>query len=328
MLQSLNSKEDVQKAFQELLENYKKEQRKIVTKEEQARLERNHSLVEETAEFTPQAIIKGLADLQWEVSNTAETLREKMQGELERLENLRTALTVQQKTLQDSYRTKIAANALFVLKQEQIQREEALDEKHQEAMEKLREDMQDKRRSWAKEQTEFETNYAERKARMEKERQQELEEYKYQLERKYTKEKDAFEMRKKVLLRKLDDEQRSKEKDWSARKKVLAEHATDFEKYKERVDNFSTELEGKVKEARDKAFRNASRDAKETVELFEKEMEGKSRVSELTIENLEKTIENQQLEISQLNAELKEAVSQMQSLSIKALDNTQNAKLN
>jgi hypothetical protein len=328
MLQSLNSKEDVQKAFQELLGIYKKEQQRIITKEEQARLDRNHSLVEETAGFTPQAIIKGIADLQWEVSTTAETLREKMQAELERLDNLRTALTVQQKALKESYQTKIAANALFVLKQEQIQREKALDEKHQEAMQKLREDMQEKRRSWAKEQAEFERNYEERKARMEKERQQELEEYKYQLERKYTKEKDAFEMRKKVLLRKLDDQQRAKEKDWSAREKVLAEHASDFEKYKERVDNFPTELEQKVKDARDKAFRNASRDAKETIELFEKEMEGKKRVAELTIENLEKNIEKQQLEIEQLNAELKAAVSQMQSLSIKALDNTQNAKLN
>lgn len=328
MQHSLKSKDEVQKAFQQLLESYRKQQQQIVTKEEQALLERNKQLVESTAEFTPQAIIKGVAEMQWEVANAAETLQQKLLAELQRLDDLRTALAVQQEALKESYHTKIAANALFVLKQEQTQRETTLDKDYQEFLLKLDAEISEKRNAWEKEQIGFETEVSERKARLEKDRIQELEEYRYQLERRYAVEKDAYEKRKKLLIRKLDEEQQDKEKNWMAREKVLGEEASNFQKYKDKVDNFDKELEEKVKESRDKAFRAASRDAKEALELFEKEIAGKKHVAELTIVNLEKTIEKQQSEIERLSAELKEAVSQVQALSVKALENVHKAKLN
>lgn len=328
MQHSLKSKDEVQKAFQQLLESYRKQQQQIVTKEEQALLERNKELVTSTAEFTPQAIIKGVAETQWEVATSTETLQQKLLAELQRLDDLRTALTVQQNALKESLDTKIAANALFVLKQEQTQRETALDKDFQEFLQKLEREISDKRTAWEKEQVAFDTELEERKSRLEKERIQELEEYKYQLERTYAVEKDAYEKRKKLLIRKLDEEQRDKEKNWAGREKVLDEESENFLKYKEKVDNFDKELEEKVKDARDKAFRSASRDAKEALELFEKEIAGKKYVAELTIANLEKNIEKQQLEIVGLSAELKEAVAQVQALSVKALENVHKAKLN
>jgi len=323
MSKSLKSKEEVQKAFKQLLAQYEVQQKAILTKEESARLEREAALLEETEGLSPQGIIKKIADLQWEVASTTENLRERVLAEVDQLEKMRTALKVQEKNLEARYQTKIAANALFILQQEQKQRAEELEEEHKEALETLQAEMQEQRADWEQEIVDFQEEQAENKAQLEKMREQELEEYRYQLERRYLREKDAFEMRKTQLLRKLDEEEREKQKDWDQRLKWLNEKAEEFKEHKEKVDGFEAELEEEVKKAKDKSFKEANRDAKEAQELYEKEMESKRKIAELQIESLSNRLENQKSEIEKLKAELKESVAQMQALSIKALENKQ-----
>ncbi|MCP4437973.1 MAG: hypothetical protein GY810_03435 [Aureispira sp.] len=329
MQKSLKSKEEVQKAFQVLLEAHQKDKIRIATKEEQAQQEQNKKLVEAVAGYSPQSIVKGLADLQLDLGNTIESLSDRLSGEIQKLDDLRSAIKVQEENLKESVDTKTAANALYILQKEQAQQLEILDKEHLDALKKLEEEAQELRSEWEKEQEEFERDQTEYSEQLEKDRINELEEYKYQLERKYMIEKDNYAKKKKLLLRNLNEEQKEKEKDWANREKILAENQEDFEKYKTKVDNFDQELEEKVKAAREKAIKQASRDSKEAMQLLEKEVEGKRKAAEANIQNMDTTIDRQKLEIEALNAELKEALSQVQSLSLKALESSASkAKLN
>lgn len=329
MQKSLKSKEEVQKAFQLLLEKHLKDKIRIATKEEQAQREQNEKLVEKVTDYSPQSIVKGLADLQLDLGNTIESLSDRLSGEIQKLDDLRSAIKVQEENLKESVDTKTAANALYILQKEQEQQLEQLDKEHYDALKKLEEEVKELRDEWKKEQETFEKEQTEYAEQLEKDRIKELEEYQYQLERKYMVEKDDYAKNKKLLLRKLNEEQKEKEKDWANREKILNEQQEEFEKYKTKVDNFDQELDEKVKAAREKAIKQASRESKEAMQLFEKEVEGKKKAAEANIQNMDATIDRQKLEIEALNAELKEALAQVQGLSLKALENSAGkAKLN
>lgn len=322
MVKQIQSKEDVHKAFKALLAEHKALKNRIITVEETAQNEKEKALVTTVAEYTPDSIVKGAAAMQLEFATSMEQLTEQLQQELTKLEELKVALKVESDNLKDANNTKVALDALHILKKEQAQRKAAFEEEISAKLEALSEEMEKTKASWEKEAKTFETNVTERIANLEKQRSKELENYKYELDRTYKIEQDEYDNQKKLLLRRLEETQAQKEKDWSKREKALLALQEDFDKYKKKVDNFEQELEEETKKAKDKAIKEANRKAKVTRELYEKEVEGKQKIAELQIASLEQTVENQKARILQINAELKEALAQVQALSIKALENS------
>lgn len=320
MKSTLKSKDDVQKAFLQLLDARKRNKTQILTKEEQAREAQNQQLVKDVASHTPQNIVKGLADLQLELGVSVDVLAKRLESELKKLDNLRAAIKVQQANLQATLDAKIAANVLYVLKQEQAQRLQQLEEDFSNNTQRLEREIADRRTDWTREQTEFESREAEYKTSLEKTRVKEAEDYTYALARRYKVEQDEYEVRKKMLLRELSETEKDKEAKWAARETVLAANQADLEKFKQKVDNFEQEMQEKANEAREKAIKQTSKECKESMELLEKEVSGKQRVAELQIQNLETLIAQQKADIEKLNIELKEALSQVQQLSLKALE--------
>lgn len=318
------SKEEVQKLFQQLVNSYQRNKDHITTKEEQARKEEELKLVEVAGKQTPKAIIKGLADLQLDFSSSLEKLAQQATDELKKLSDLSQAIQVQSANLNKTADIKVAANALYILQQEQTQRNQKLEDEHAEALKNLETETTELRTQWSKEQGEFESREAEYKANLDKERQKELDEYRYQLERRYKVEQDEYEVRKTQLSRQLDDQQLEKEKNWTAREKALAENQAEFEKHKQKVDNFDNEVAEATKEAREKMMSQTSRDCKEELEFYQKEVEGKKKMAQLQIENLQRLIEHQKSELERLSKELVQAQAEVRSVSLSAL-NTPNA---
>ncbi len=321
MKATLSSKEDVQKAFQQLLDQFKRSRRNILTQEEKAREAQNQSLVSEVSAHTPANIVKGLADLQLQLGGSLEGLSERLDTELKKLENLRVAIKVQEANHKATADARTAANALYVLKQEQAQKLQALEEEQQTALQRLDKEQEERRIEWAKEQADFDAREIEYKTNLEKTRQKEREEYQYAQERRLKVEQDKFEQDKKMLQRKLAETQVQKDENWTVREKILAEQAADFEKYKAKVDNLSAETEEKAKEAREKAIKQTSKECKEQLDQLERENAGKQKVATLQVSNAESGIESQKSEIEKLTAELRDALAQVQQLSLKALEN-------
>ncbi len=320
MKATLKSKEEVQKAFQQLLEQFKRSRRNILTQEEKAKEAQNQKLVSEVSSHTPAGIVQGLAGLQLELGGSLEALSLRLDSELKKLENLRAAISVQDANLKTTLDARTAANALYVLQQEQNQRLQTLEEEQKTALERLEKEGQERRAEWAKEQLEFDSREADYKATLEKNRQKEQEEYKYNQERKQKIEQDKFDNDKKLLLRKLEEMGVQKAENWAAREAVLAQNNAEFEKHKAKVDGLEKEIEEKTKDAREKAIKQTSKECKEQLELLEREVAGKQKVAELQVNNAESTIAQQKTEIEKLNADLRDTLTQVQQLSLKALD--------
>lgn len=322
MNEILQSKEDVLRASQALFAERKKLSARITTKEEIAKKEKDRRLVEQTAAYTTDSIVKGLANLQLDFDDATENLSEQLQKEWDKLGELRTAITVATARLKEINDIKIAAGALHILKQEQAARNKAFEEEAGQELKAIEEEIALKRAEWEKEQREHELALQERSEQLQKDRLSEAADYKYKMERTYKLDTDAYEEKRKVLERELNTKEQEKMKDWAAREKRLAENEPKLAEYKAKVDNFENELQATVNKAREEGTKNATREAKIKADLLEKESEGAKQVYELQVQSLATTIAKQTAQIEALAAQLKEALAQVQQLSFKAVEKT------
>lgn len=322
MNNTIQSKEEVMRSFESLLAERKALMAKIVTKEEAAKKEENKELVAVASKYTPNAIVTGLAELQLSLGTSVENLALQLQSELTKLEELKAAIKVEKETLKNVKDTKVAADALHILKQEQEVQSKDFEENSTLQYKKLEEEITEQNYLWEKEQREFDLSVKEYAESLEKARQKELADYEYELERTYKIEADEFADTKKYLERDLEARQKEKDKDWASRRKVLKENDGKLQEYKQRVDGFEAEMKEKVEKARESAIKEASRKVKVAAALKAKEAEGSKKVYEMQVQSLENTIEKNKEQIDKLSAELKEALTQVQSLSLTALENT------
>ena len=322
MNNTIQSKEEVMRSFENLLAERKALMAKIITKEEAAKKEENKELVSVASNYTPNSIVTGLAELQLSFGTSVESLAMQLQNELTKLEELKAAIKVEEETLKTVADTKIAADALHILKQEQEVQSKTFEEDSALQYKNLEESISEQNYVWEKEQREFDLSAKEYSENLDKGREKELADYVYELDRTYKIEADEFTDTKKYLERDLATRQKEKDKDWADRQKVLNDHKDKLQEYKTRVDNFDTELKEAAEKARESAVREASRKAKVVAALKAKEAEGSKKVYEMQVQSLENTIAKNTEQIDSLSIELKEALTQVQNLSLTALENT------
>jgi len=322
MNNTIQSKEEVMRSFENLLAERKALMAKITTKEETAKKEENKELVSVASNYTPNSIVTGLAELQLSLGNSVEGLALQLQGELSKLEELKAAIKVEKETLKYVQDSKVAADALHILKQEQEAQSKAFEENTTLQYKKLDEEIAEQNYNWEKEQRTFDLSVKEYTESLNKERDKELADYEYELDRTYKIEADEYTDTKKYLERDLSAKAKEKNKDWAQRRKVLEDSQEQLQKFKQRVDNFEDEVKETANKAREKAIEDTSRKAKVAAELKAKEIEGSKKVYEMQVKALEDTITKNNEQIEKLSAELKDALSQVQGLSLTALENT------
>jgi len=322
----LQSKEQVVKAFQALLAERKEAKSKIATKEELAVVEQEKALVAKVAGYTPDNIVKELANLQIGIGNSIDALASQLHSELERLDDLQKSIEIQQRYYKQILDTQVAADALYILNQEHTAWLETHEAEKKQAFADLEKQIALKRAEWERDQSEYALAQAEILEALKNEREKDLALYKYELERQYKIEADQYEEKKKLVERNLAESTAQKEKDWQKREKALEAQQDKYNEYKKRVDGYEEELKQAVQKAREDAIKEASKDAKNRAELLEKDVEGKKQTYEIQIQSLENTIAKNSEQIEKLTAELKEALAQVQSLSLKVVEKIKTEK--
>jgi hypothetical protein len=316
------SKAQVKTAFRALLLERKTARALVRTQEEIAQAQKDKALVGITSQYTPHTIVKGLADLQLSLGNAVGSLSTQMQAEITKLDELKASIEVAQTHLKEINAIQLTAEALHILRQEQAAQLQTIQEEFAEKTKQITTESTEKRQIWEKQQKEHDWMVSEYTENLKREREKELADYKYELDRTYKIEADSFAEKRKLLERELLETSRLKQKDWVAREKTLELNQAKFDEYKTKVDASAQTIEQAAQKAREEAIKNASKEVKIRAELAEKEGEGTKQVSELHIQSLENTLAQQTAQVEKLQTELKEAMAQVQSLSLKAIENT------
>ena len=308
-------------AFQQLLAERQIFTSQVTTKEEEAEQVRNREALATASQYTTDAIVRGLADLQLEFGTAVTSLTEQLSTETQKLDALKRAIATETNHLRDLQHIRVVADALDLLRKEHQERLRQLEQQVERDRELLEKEQTETRREWEKEQAEFEAIAQERETLRQRERQWREDDYRYETERSRKVEADDYDETRRQIERAIAESTQAKEKDWAEREQTLADHQAKLEDYQQKVDAFDAELDEAKKKAREEAIRDANQAAKVKADLFEKEWEASERAYELQIQSLERKIEQQTIQIAEISAQLQTTLSQAQELAMRAFSN-------
>ncbi|AFM02977.1 hypothetical protein Fleli_0502 [Bernardetia litoralis DSM 6794] len=315
-------KTQIKNDFSSLLKNYYHHRHEVITKEESVAKVKEVTLLQTARTYTPDNIIKGLGTLQLTFADTLTQWSKKLQDESEKRSQIEEAIIIEKKRLENLHQVKLAADALYLLKQEHESKLAELTEAHQKRMELMANSRKEDETFWAKEIHLFEKEVKESEERTKKNRLQEEERFGYDLERNTQLATDAFEGQKKQTHRKLAEQKTEKEKAWSLREEILKEKDEKHQKNLVLIAEFDEKLKNEVKKSREKAANEATKEGKAVAELMEREETANAQIFAEQIEDLKLNVETGKSEVDNLTIQLKNALEQVQSLSLRAFDNS------
>ena len=151
-----NSKAKIWQSFQQILTEKKKIESKVATKEEEAEKAKNQQILDRSANYTVDSIVKGLADLQLDFGSIINQLSEKLNAESLKLEELQKAIEIETQHLQELQKIRVVADSLHILTQEHEEKLNALEKNAALRLEALEKEMATKHKLWEKERQEYE----------------------------------------------------------------------------------------------------------------------------------------------------------------------------
>jgi hypothetical protein len=328
-----NTKAEIIQAYEDLTKEAStlKSQLSQMTKEpqpvnqEKPKLEQSKPMSQtSTIQQKMNYTIESLAKIQLGFGSAANELSEKLTTQASRLEELRKEVDNEVTQLNHLHSLEVSENTLDTLITTYEDNSKAYQEEFSQRYELLSQQILEQRNIWQKEQEEYQKNLKERNEVLQKTRQRDTAEYKYDLELQRQLETDEYEQSQKALYKQLTEFQQAAEKQWNEREKVIADQEKQFEEYKAKVEAFPKEKEAGIKKATEEGKGIAHYQAKIKSDLYSKEVEGQKRFYEQRLQSLEQTITNQETRIHNLSKQLESALKQVQDLAVKAIEGTAN----
>ncbi|MBK1990579.1 hypothetical protein A0J48_024155 [Sphaerospermopsis aphanizomenoides BCCUSP55] len=332
-----NTKAEILQAYEELA----KEQAALKSQLEQAQKE-SSSAPKEKPKTEPKAepkiamtqptsiqqkmnnTIESLAKIQLGFGSAANELSEQLSTKAAKLSEIGESVNNEIQQLTQMHNLEISEDILDTLIESYDNNEKAYQEEYNERYEVLSQEIAELRNTWTKEQEEHQRTIKERNDNLNRTRQRDAAEYKYDLELQRKLASDEYAQQDKLLYKELDELQQETEKQWTEREKAISEREKQFEELKTKVEAFPKEKEAAIKKATEEGKGIASYQAKVKADLYAKEVEGQKRFYEQRLQSLELTITNQETRLQNLSKQLESALKQVQDLAVKAIEGSSN----
>ncbi|MBD2293725.1 hypothetical protein H6G06_09530 [Anabaena sphaerica FACHB-251] len=268
--------------------------------------------------------IESLAKIQLGFGSAANELSEQLSTKASKLAEIGECVTNEIQQLAQLHNLEISEDILDTLIQSYDDNAKAYQQEYNERHEVLSQEILELRNAWAKEQEEHQRTIKERNDNLNRTRQRDATEYKYDLELQRKLASDEYAQQEKLLYKELEELQQETEKQWTEREKAISEREKQFEELKTKVEAFPKEKEAAIKKATEEGKGIASYQAKVKADLNAKEVEGQKRFYEQRLQSLELTITNQETRLQNLSKQLESALKQVQDLAVKAIEGTAN----
>lgn len=303
-----NTKSEILDAYKELLASVKqaKEEPRVVQQRQ-----KDEEKVKKAEELSADEIIQRIADLKTHVSGTLDKLEEKMTGAYKEFANLREAIEVEKKNLEELYQVSYNAHSLVTLMLAQEKQKEEFEQ-----------EMAEKRTAWKVEEEKMNKEMNESKENLSKKREREKEEYEYNLKIARKKDQDEYLEKKTRQEKELLDKRTQFEKEIKEREAMLKEAESELAELRKKNEAFP-EMLNKEKE---KVAKETEAKLKQEYN-YEKQLTESSSLAELKlkdqiIESLKMKIKDQENLIGELSSKVKLSEESVQKIAIKALDSS------
>lgn len=267
-----------------------------------------------------------MADLNIYVGKALNDLSRELTSEADKLGEIRDAISIETKSLEELHDIHLAADTLSGLIKDHQEKKAAFEAERVEAEQEFNFQMAEKKFEWKKEQEAYAAALKDNEARVKKEREREREEYEYNLALLRKKDVDAYEAQKAALLKEMEDERSKQERELRDREVAVKTQEAEIAELRARVSGFPLELTAAVERAEKEAASRAETRAAQEAQLLAKEVEGDKRVAQLKIAALEEAVAKQVAQIEALTKKLDEANAKVEEIAVKAIEGASNAR--
>jgi len=320
-----SKKSDILDAYHELLKEtieLKKSSRK-----EQKKEVRTAETVERAIKHHPDNFLKELTELKLSTGKLLDNIADQIAEEYKKLTEVREAIIIETEKLKEQYEINATADTLDALLLAQSRKKSEFEQEMEQKQQAIDKAMVEKREQWNKEKEQVELQQKEEQQLWKKAKQREEDEYNYQQQLKHQKELDEFEQKKAALERELAEKTGAVEKALHDREAALSERELELNELHTKVTAFPDMLNATVEEAEKSLKARLDREFRFEADLQKKEIEGEIKLSQQKIINLEAKIKEQVSQIQQLTDRSSQATSQVQEIAIKALEGPSASRL-
>jgi hypothetical protein len=320
------AKQEMQSVLAEVQKSTQEQRAAESTPAERIEERATRSAVESADALSLGDVVKDITQLRSSVGRTLSQIADSLQAEVDKYQQVKKAIEVKEKDLAEIYEIERQAVSLAALLEAQQRKREEFEAQVAREKEEFEHEMARTRELWDSERQARETELKEQAAADAKVRQRERDEYQYKFAREQQQARDQFADEKARIERELALRREELERQMAQREAAVASREQQFAELQEQVQKLPAQLEAAAARAAKEAAARAQADAAAREELLKREAAGEKNVLTTRIASLEQTVKDQAEQIKQLSQKLEKAYGQVQEIAVRAIEGSSNSR--
>jgi len=320
-----NTKAEILKAYEILLKDVqtaKADVPKLVQEEKQRK-----ETLDKVAKISNETIVKSITVLKSDLSNSLDEILKNLSEEFRKLEEIRAAITVKKKSLEDLYSLSANTDSLAAMLLTQKEKKEIFEKEIKEKSEAFAIEITAKKEQWEIEKAKQKAEEKEYTDELTKRRKREEEEYAYNLKISRQKEQDAYDSKKLQLEKELVDKKAKFEQEVSSRELNLKNTETELAQLRINNTEFPAKLDKALKDKEAEVTKQLQTKYGFDIQLMDKQSVADIRLKDQTITSLQEKIKEQQEQLKEYAEKANRAEANVKDIAVKAIENASKIRM-
>jgi hypothetical protein len=320
-----NTKAEILKAYESLLKNVQNAKNDVPKQAQEEKQKKE--ILEKVSGITNDGIVKNITNLKASLSNSLEEILQSLTGEFKKLEEIRAAIALEKKTLEDLYSLSANTDSLAAMLLVQKEKKETFEKTMQEKETAFTNEIAAKKEQWELEKNRQKAAEKEYSDELAKRRKREEEEYAYNLKIKRQKEQDEYDTQKIQLEKELADKKARFEQEISARELNLKNVEAELAELRKNNAEFPAKLEKALKDKEAEITKQLKTQYDFDVKLMEKQNEADIRLKDQIILSLQEKIKEQNAQLKEYTDKANRAEASVKDIAVKAIENASKVRM-
>ena len=320
-----NTKAEILKAYEILLKDVqtaKADVPKLVQEEKQRK-----ETLDKVAKISNETIVKSITVLKSDLSNSLDEILKNLSEEFRKLEEIRAAIAVEKKSLEDLYSLSANTDSLAAMLLTQKEKKEIFEKEIKEKSEAFTIEITAKKEQWEIEKAKQKAEEKEYTDELTKRRKREEEEYAYNLKISRQKEQDAYDSKKLQLEKELVDKKAKFEQEVSSRELNLKNTETELAQLRINSTEFPAKLDKALKDKETEVTKQLQTKYGFDIQLMDKQSVADIRLKDQTIISLQEKIKEQQEQLKEYAEKANRAEANVKDIAVKAIENASKIRM-
>ncbi len=320
-----STKAEILKAYEALLQNVQNAKANVPKQVQEERLKKE--TLEKVTSISNEGIVKSIATLKSSLNNSLDEIQQSLSNEFKQLEDIRAAIAVEKKSLEDLYSLSANTDSLAAMLLTQKEKKETFEKEMKDKGDAFTNEIAVKKEQWEVEKAKQKAEEKEYSDALTKSRKREEEEYAYNLKKQRQKEQDEYDSKKNLLEKELIIKKVQFEQEFSSREQNLKNAEAELSELRKSNAEFPAKMEKALKDKEAEITKQLQTKYGFDIKLMEKQNEADIRLKDQMIASLQEKIKEQQVQLKEYTDKTNRAEANVKDIAVKAIENASQIRM-